>query len=43
MTWLHNLRRIVMHYEYHVENYLGFAHLGCVRACSGSAGLWDEF
>lgn len=31
MAWLHNFRRIVTRYEYHVENYLGFVHLGCIR------------
>jgi transposase len=31
MAWLHNFRRIVTRYEYHVENYLAFVHLGCIR------------
>ena len=26
---LHNFRRLVVRYEYHVENYLGFLRLGC--------------
>jgi len=28
-AWLHNFRRIVVRYEYHVENFLGMLHLGC--------------
>ena len=27
-AWLQNFRRIVVRYEYHDENYLGFVHLG---------------
>lgn len=29
-AWLQNFRRIVVRYEYHAENYLGFVHLGCL-------------
>lgn len=29
-AWLHNFRRIVVRYEYHADNYLGFVHLACV-------------
>ena len=29
-AWLHNFRRVVVRYEYHVENFLGFVHLGCM-------------
>ena len=29
-AWLHNFRRLVVRYEYHVENFLGFVHLACV-------------
>ena len=29
-AWLQNFRRLVVRYEYHVENFLGFAHLGCM-------------
>ncbi len=29
-AWLQNFRRIVVRYEYHAENYLGFVHLGCM-------------
>jgi len=29
-AWLHNFRRLVTRYEFHVENFLGFAHLGCI-------------
>jgi transposase len=29
-AWLQNFRRIVVRYEYHDENYLGFVHLACM-------------
>jgi len=29
-AWLQNFRRIVVRYEYHVQNFLGFVHLGCM-------------
>lgn len=29
-AWLQNFRRILVRYEYHAENYLGFVHLGCM-------------
>ena len=29
-AWLHNFRRLVVRYEYHVENFLGFVHLACM-------------
>lgn len=29
-AWLGNFRRLVVRYEWRVENYLGFARLGCV-------------
>lgn len=29
-AWLQNFRRIVVRYEYHDDNYLGFVHLGCM-------------
>jgi transposase len=29
-AWLQNYRRILVRYEYHDENYLGFVHLGCI-------------
>lgn len=28
-AWLQNFRRILVRYEYHDDNYLGFVHLGC--------------
>ncbi len=28
-SWLFNFRRLVVRYEYHAENYLGFLHLAC--------------
>jgi len=30
-AWLFNFRRLVVRYEWHVENYLGFIMLGCVK------------
>jgi transposase len=29
-AWVQNFRRLVVRYEYHVENFLGFVHLGCI-------------
>ena len=29
-AWLQNYRRILVRYEYHEANYLGFVHLGCI-------------
>ena len=29
-AWLQNFRRILVRYEYHDENYLGFVQLGCL-------------
>jgi transposase len=29
-AWLQNYRRILVRYEYHDANYLGFVHLGCI-------------
>ena len=29
-AWLQNFRRVLVRYEYHDENYLGFVHLGCM-------------
>ena len=29
-AWLQNFRRILVRYEYHDDNYLGFVHLGCI-------------
>jgi transposase len=30
-AWLHNFRRLVTRWEYHIENFLGFVHLGCLK------------
>ncbi len=30
-AWLHKFRRIVVRYDYHAENFLGFVHLACIR------------
>jgi len=29
-AWLYNFRRLVVRYEYHAENFLGFVQLACV-------------
>jgi transposase len=29
-AWMHNFRRLVVRYEYHAENFLGFVHLACI-------------
>jgi len=29
-AWLYNFRRVVVRYEYHAENYLGFVQLACL-------------
>jgi transposase len=29
-AWLNNFRRVVVRWEYHAENYLGFLHLACL-------------
>jgi transposase len=29
-AWLNNYRRVVVRWEYHAENYLGFLHLACL-------------
>jgi transposase len=29
-AWLHNFRRLVVRYEYHADNFLGFVHLACI-------------
>lgn len=29
-AWLHNFRRVVVRYERHAMNFLGFVHLGCL-------------
>ena len=30
-AWLFNFRRVATRFEYHVENFLGFVHLGCIK------------
>jgi transposase len=30
-AWMHNCRRLVARWEYHIENFLGFVHLACLR------------
>ena len=30
VAWLQNYRRLVVRYAYHLENFLGFAQLGCI-------------
>ena len=30
-AWLQQFRRITTRFEYHIENYIGFLHLGCIK------------
>jgi transposase len=30
-AWLQNFRRLIVRYEYHVENFLAMVHLGCIK------------
>jgi transposase len=30
-AWLHHFRRLVVRWEYHVENFLGMVRLGCIK------------
>lgn len=30
-AWLGNFRRLLVRHEYHLDNYLGFVHLGCMK------------
>ena len=30
-AWLQNFRRLVVRYEYHLTNFLGMLHLGCIK------------
>ena len=30
-SWIEDFRRLVVRWEYHAANYLGFVHLACIR------------
>ncbi len=30
-SWIDDFRRLVVRWEYHATNYLGFLHLACIR------------
>ena len=30
-AWLHNFRRLVTRWEYHIQTFLGFVHLACLH------------
>ena len=30
-SWIEDFQRLVVRWEYHAENYLGFVHLACIR------------
>ena len=30
-AWLHHFRRLVIRWEYHVENFFGMVRLGCMK------------
>jgi transposase len=34
-SWLQNFRRVLVRYDCHADNYLGFVQLGCILFCSG--------
>ena len=34
-AWLQNFRRLVVRYEYHVENFLALVYLGCIKTFYG--------
>jgi len=34
-AWMHNFRRLVTRWEYHIENFLGFVHLACLHMFLG--------
>ncbi len=34
-AWIFNFRRLVGHWEYHAENFLGFVRDGCVMILLG--------
>ena len=38
-SWLGDFRRLVVRWEYHAANYLGFVHLACIRILIEY--LWD--
>jgi transposase len=40
-AWMHNFRRLVTRWEYHIENFLGFVHLACLHLLLRH--LWDQF
>jgi len=40
-AWLHWFRRLVIRYEYHVENFLGMVHLACLNYYSNSGKTAD--
>jgi len=40
-AWLQNFRRLVTRYEYHLDNFLGFVHLGCILILTRTY-LWDD-
>jgi len=30
-AWLQQFRRITTRFEYHIDNFIGFLHLGCIK------------
>jgi transposase len=34
-AWLHHFRRLMTRWEYHIEDFLGFVHLGCLKLLLG--------
>ena len=31
LPWLHHFRRLVIRWEYHIENFFGMVRLGCMQ------------
>ncbi|HZC43447.1 MAG TPA: transposase [Acidobacteriaceae bacterium] len=30
-AWMHNFRRLVTRWEYHIENFIGFVYVACLQ------------
>jgi hypothetical protein len=48
VAWLGSLGRLVVRYERHALNYLGFTHLGCIlillrQTTGGGVARWCEW
>lgn len=41
-AWLHNFRRLVIRWEYHVENFFGMVRLGCIALLLRQLSKWFQ-